>query len=182
MRKAIWSKVLLNGTDAELALLFNECIEDLLNNDIVRELDNYTQHIGTSRLQHSINVAYYSFIVCRKLGLDYRSAARAGIMHDLFLYDWRNPESPRGYHVSLHPREALKNAKKVTNLNKIEADAIVKHMWPMTIVPPKYIESHIVSLADKYCAAAEVVDALAHNIFYKTMLKKSVIADKMYKK
>ena len=182
MKKAIWSKVLLNGTDAESALLFNQCIEDLINCDTVKELDNYSQHIGTSRLQHSINVAYYSFVVCRKWGLDYRSAARAGLLHDLYLYDWRNPESPRGNHLSLHPREALKNARKITELNKVEEDAIVRHMWPMTIIPPKYVESHIVSLVDKYCAGAEVMDSIAHNVFNKGMLVKRKIASENYER
>ena len=180
MRKAIWSKVWLSDTDAESALLFNECIEDLINNDIVKELDNFSQHISTSRLQHSINVSYYSFIICRKLGLDFRSAARAGILHDLYLYDWRNPESPRGSHISVHPREALKNARKVTELNKLEEDAIVRHMWPMTIVPPKYIESHIVSFADKYCAAAEVADTLAHIVFERGLLAKNIISSNVF--
>ena len=182
MRKAIWSKVLLNGTDEESALLFNECIEDLINSDIVQELGNFSQHIGTSRLQHSINVAYYSFIICRKGGLDFRSAARAGILHDLYLYDWRNPESPRGYHAALHPREALKNARKVALLNKIEEDAIVRHMWPMTIVPPKYAESHIVSFVDKYCATAEVMDNLARIILERGVLANSIIRSGTYER
>jgi len=182
LKKAIWSKVLLEETDTATATLFNECIEDLINNEMVKELDIYSQHIGTSRLQHSINVAYYSFIACRRLNLDYRSAARAGILHDLYLYDWRDPESPRGYHAALHPIEALKNAEKITQLNKIEKDAIVKHMWPMTIIPPRYAESHIVSLVDKYCACAEVIDRMAYNFHCKTVLIKGIAAGGEYKK
>ena len=182
MRKAIWSKVLLSGTDEESALLFNECIEDLINNDIVQELDNYSQHIGTSRLQHSVNVAYYSFLVCRKWGFDFRSAARAGILHDLYLYDWRDSDSPRGYHAGLHPKEALKNARKVALLNKIEEDAIVKHMWPMTIAAPKYVESHIVSLVDKYCAGAEVMDKLARIIMKRGVLANSIIRSRVFER
>ena len=158
MKKAIWSKVRLDAKDKELSALFYECVCDLLNNDMVKELDNFSQHMGTSRLQHSLNVAYYSFLLCYKLGLDYRSAARAGILHDFFLYDWREVHSSAKEHVSAHPRASLENAEKVTELNKIERDAVLRHMWPMTIVPPRYRESHIVSLADKLCTCAEVID------------------------
>ena len=158
MKKAIWSRIYLDETDKELAALFYECVSDLFENDMVSGLDNFSQHKGTSRLQHSINVAYYSFLICRKLRLDYRSAARGGIMHDLFLYDWREETKSARVHIEAHPKAALENAKKITKLNKKEADAILNHMWPMTPVPPRFMESHIVSLADKFCACAEVID------------------------
>lgn len=45
--------------------------------------------MATSRFQHSLNVSYYSFIICRKFGLDAYSAARAGLLHDLYYYDWK---------------------------------------------------------------------------------------------
>jgi len=163
LKKAIWSKVSLDETDKELSVLFYECVGDLLTNDIVMELDSFSQHKGTSRLQHSINVAYYSFLTCYKLGLDYKSAARAGILHDLFLYDWREENNSAREHISAHPKAALENAKKITDLNRVEEDAILRHMWPMTIIPPRFKESQIVSLVDKLCACAEVVDKVGAN-------------------
>ena len=36
-------------------------------------------------------------------------------------------------------------------------DIIVKHMWPLTVTLPKYRESYIVTLADKYCATSEML-------------------------
>jgi len=33
--------------------------------------------------------------ICKKYNLDYASAARAGMVHDLFLYDWRKRENGR---------------------------------------------------------------------------------------
>ena len=89
MEKAIGSKVNLKSLEDILAIEFMDCISDIYNSEKIQKLDNYEQHCHTSRLQHSINVAYYSFIVCKFLGWDYRSAARAGIMHDMFYYDWR---------------------------------------------------------------------------------------------
>lgn len=158
MRKAIWSRADLDKTNEVLAALFYECVGDLIESDMLSELDNFSQHMGTSRLQHSINVAYYSFLICRKLGLDYKSAARGGLLHDLFLYDWREENDSAREHVSAHPRAALDNARKITSLNEKEEDAISCHMWPLTPRPPRFRESHIVSFADKFCTMAEVVD------------------------
>ncbi len=108
-------------------------------------------------MQHSINVAYYSYLVCKVFNFDYKSAARAGLLHDLFLYDWRVEKQPEGHHAYAHPRVALRTAQKIADLNKIEQDAIVKHMWPVTLRLPRYKESLVVSFVDKYCCCLEVI-------------------------
>ena len=56
---------------------FEEIIKDIKNHPTVLEMRNYRQHYDTSCYEHCENVAYYSFIVCKKLGLDYTSVARA---------------------------------------------------------------------------------------------------------
>ena len=147
--------VLLTKKESE-TVEFYECIEDLLQTEEVQKLSLFSQHMNTSRLQHSINVAYYSYTWCKKLGLNYKSAARAGVLHDLYLYDWRDGRQPEGSHVKAHPIVALRNAKKLAEINAIEEDAILRHMWPCTIKPPKYKESMVVSMADKYSAYKEV--------------------------
>jgi hypothetical protein len=30
-------------------------------------------------------------------------------------------------------------------------------MWPLTVVPPKYLESFVVTTMDKYCATIEMI-------------------------
>ncbi len=157
MQNVIGLKINLNDIDNARALEFKNCVKDLIANKKLLELDNFTQHIKTSRLQHSINVAYYSFVICKFLGRDYKSAARAGLLHDFYLYNWRTNKQPEGYHAKAHPIVALRNAKAITKLNKIEENCILRHMWPLTFIPPRYIESIIVSIADKYCASFEVI-------------------------
>jgi uncharacterized protein len=132
-----------------------ECVSDLLTLKEIQQLDEFKQHMNTSRLEHSINVSYYTYKMCKKLGLDYRSGARAGILHDFCLYDFKSVKIPGG-HIKGHPKIALQNAKKHFKLNKVEKDAIVKHMWPLTFSKPKYKESYILTLMDKYCAMLEV--------------------------
>ena len=156
MTKAIGSKIKLDSTQNEIAKDFIDCIEELMEKNDVKELDKYSQHLNTSRLQHSINVSYYSYLICKHLKFDYKSAARAGLLHDLYLYN-RHIQKFDESHTIYHPKEALRNAKKITNLNKIEEDAILKHMWPLCKGVPKYKESVVVTFADKYCATAEII-------------------------
>ena len=63
-------------------------VRDILENEQVRSMDGYFQHGRTTCLRHSINVSYLSYLFCKKHGLDARAAARGGLLHDLFLYDW----------------------------------------------------------------------------------------------
>jgi uncharacterized protein len=107
------------------------------------------------------DVAYLSYRVCKFLKLDYRSAARGALLHDFFLYDWRNHDVPdlarKKFHGIEHPTIAVANAKKHFSINEIEEDIIKKHMWPLTLTPPKYKESFIVSFADKYLSSKEFI-------------------------
>lgn len=131
-------------------------ISDLVNTPVVRSMEQFMHHSDLSCFFHSINVSYHSYIVCRFLGLDYIGAARGGLLHDLFLYDWHITKVEEGMHGFTHPHTALKNANAHFLLNDLEKDIIKKHMWPLTVKLPKYKESFIVCMVDKYCAVMEV--------------------------
>ncbi len=135
---------------------FYDCIEDILLINDVRNLGLFDQHIGTSRLDHSLYVAYYAYKWAKSMNLDFKSAARGGLLHDLFHYNWNEETHPEGKHAWTHPKVALRNAKEVVILNKIECDCIVKHMWPLSLGMPQYKESFLVTFADKYSASVEV--------------------------
>ena len=139
---------------------FYSIIEDLINNETVQEMKKYRHHFETSCFDHCLCVSYYAYKWAKKHHGDYTSAARAGMLHDLFLYDWRKPNPDcKNLHAFRHPRIALNKASKVFELNKIEKDAILKHMWPLTVVLPKYKVSYIITLADKY---ATFIDNVHH--------------------
>lgn len=153
MLKAICSK-------KELTLCgYYSCISDIIEAPELVMLKDITHHISTTRYQHCINVSYYGYIICRRLKLDARSAARAGLLHDLFYYDRReyNDSREKGQpnHSRHHSDVALTNAQKLTKINSKEHDMIVKHMWPMTLSFPKYRETYIITFVDKYCAVLE---------------------------
>lgn len=137
---------------------FLSIIADLLENDLVNQMKQYRQHYDVSTYEHCMNVSYISYKICKKLKLDYVSMARAAMLHDLFLYDWRDSREHKKFtdlHAFSHPKIALENAKKVTKLNEKEIDIIEKHMWPITIKLPKYKESYVIVFADKYSAILE---------------------------
>ena len=149
---------------------FNMIIYDLANHPTVQKMKLYRQHYDTNCFDHCYNVAFYSYLICKKLNLDYISVSRAGMLHDLFLYDWRKkqPEHKR-FHGFRHPRIALNNASKLFDLNEKEKDIILKHMWPITIIPPKYIEGYIITLTDKYCALEE-----SYNHYFNYLKKRKL--------
>jgi uncharacterized protein len=131
------------------------CVSDLISSSTVRRMDDFVQHGGVSTLEHCISVSYDSYILCRKTGMDYRSAARGGLLHDLYLYDWHESDSHHGMHAFTHPYAALDNAMTVSDLNARERDIIKKHMWPLTVIVPRFPETMVVSCVDKYCALVE---------------------------
>ncbi|HNX92620.1 MAG TPA: HDIG domain-containing protein [Syntrophomonas sp.] len=144
--------------DLNIKIEYRNCISDLTQNEMVRSLEEFTHHRNFTRLQHCLHVSYLSYLVCRKLGLDSQSAARGGLLHDFYFYDSHQVKPDRGNHYFCHPSIALENAARVFTLNEVEKDIIVKHMWPVTMSPPKYRESYVVMMMDKYCAAGEVAE------------------------
>ncbi len=134
---------------------FLEIINDILANKSIQNLKLYKHHYAYTRLEHCLSVSYYTYVICKFLHLDYKSAARAALLHDLFFYDCEDKLSRPKNHIKNHPKIALENANKLFNLNKKEQDIILKHMWPLTFSPPKYLESFIVTIVDKYCAFKE---------------------------
>lgn len=136
---------------------YNHCISDVPGSELIRDLDGFTHHYHVTRLEHCLHVSYLSFVICRRLGLDYQSAARGGLLHDFYFYDSHVTKPDRGIHCFRHPGIALENAEKHFPLNKVERDIIVKHMWPVTLTPPRYRESYVVTAMDKYCANRELI-------------------------
>ncbi|GAF39678.1 HD family hydrolase [Agrilactobacillus composti DSM 18527 = JCM 14202] len=78
-------------------------VSDLLQRDEVLKLAEFTQHYYSNRLEHSIHVSYRSYLLGKKLNLNTRALARAGLLHDLFYYDWRNTKFDLGTHAMCIP-------------------------------------------------------------------------------
>lgn len=162
-----------------LELPFYNCISDIFESKEIQKLGDITHHIYTTRPQHSLNVAYYNYIICNFFGFNAVSAARAGLMHDLFYYNRKERVKHKGEksHCAHHPVLAAENAREVFDVSLLEHDIIVKHMWPMTFKLPKYKESYVIVFVDKYCALLEVMSPKYQKIknrFFKNKVQTAV--------
>ena len=137
-------------------------------------MKNFTQHGNTSVFEHCVSVAKFSLLMAHylektlRIKVDRDSLVRAALLHDYFLYDWHDKTVPgHNIHGFTHPGTACRNADRDFGLNEVEKDIISKHMFPLTIMPPKYRESVIVTLADKWCALCETfkVDVSSYIIY-----------------
>ncbi|MCM0596722.1 HD domain-containing protein [Periweissella fabaria] len=134
---------------------YNLYVADLLVRPEVLRLQNYVQHHHSDRLTHSISVSYQSYRWAKKLNLDAKAVARAGLLHDMFYYDWRETKFELGTHAYIHPRVSLRNAEKLTPLSPMEKDIILKHMFGATLELPQYRESFLVDMVDNVAAVQE---------------------------
>lgn len=157
MLKAIGSKVDLEDENASD---YQYYVRDLLESETVLRMKEFTHHGETTCFQHCLNVSYYNYKVCRFFSLNERAGARAGLLHDLFLYDWHTYKRSKGerLHGFTHAKTALKNVKENFYVSDLESDMIEKHMFPLNITAlPKYRETLVIVLVDKYCGLIETV-------------------------
>jgi len=147
---------------------------DILLDPKAQQMKNFTQHGKTTVFEHCVSVAKFSLLMAQYLEkrfnikFDKDSLVRAALLHDYFLYDWHDKTIPgHNIHGFTHPRTACMNADRDFGLNEVEKDIISKHMYPLTFMPPKYRESVLVTLADKWCAICETfkVDVSSYIIY-----------------
>ncbi len=126
---------------------------DLLRSPEVRSMGLWRHHGSVTCLEHSLLVSYLSFRAADCLGLDARAAARAGLLHDLYLYDPRTKLAP--VQCFVHPKVACRNAVKLTELSRKEQNIILSHMWPFGGALPRSREAWLVDLVDDISAGLE---------------------------
>ena len=131
---------------------FLNICEDILDLREFNKLKSINHH-GITRYNHSLRVAYYTYLITKKLHLNYIEATRAALLHDFFTDEVEDENSLKK--LQKHPFCALENAKKYFDISYLEEDIIVTHMFPVTFRPPKYIESWIVDIVDDGAAIYE---------------------------
>lgn len=131
---------------------------DILSHASMQASRGFRHHGNTSVFAHSVAVAYVSVAIALRLRLrvDMRALVRAALLHDYFLYDWHAFDGgEHRLHGLFHARRALENARRDHAPTPVEEDAILRHMFPLTPIPPRFCEGWIICLADKACAACE---------------------------
>ena len=134
---------------------------EIINSESFKQEMNYKQHGEISVYEHSISVAKTCLKIAEqmKIDVDKNSLIKGALLHDYFLYDWHKKEAYHRLHGPRHPKFARDNAMRDFNLNSIEENMILSHMFPLGYVIPKYKESIILCIADKICATNETVSS-----------------------
>lgn len=140
--------------------LVQEHGHDILRHEHMRVEQRCYQHGAVTTYDHSIRVACLAVYMADRMHLwyrvDLRSLIRAALLHDYFLYDWHDWDGgSHRLHAFTHGKAAVRNAAKDFELNEVERDSIVNHMFPLTPIPPRYPEGYLVSVSDKLSATVE---------------------------
>ncbi len=137
-------------------------ISQIVNNNDFQKL-KYEKHHTINRFDHSLEVSYKTYKICKKLRLDYVSATKAALLHDYF-FDEEFRGLSKNKKLIMHYKHSISNAKKITDLTKKEENIIASHMFPIGGKTPKYLESIIVDMVDDYVAIKENATVQKHKL------------------
>ena len=143
-------------------------IEDILEHKEFSRIGDIQQHGGITRLEHSLRVSYYSYLIARRLGLHYKEVARAGLLHDFFENSKDTSKKGKLIQFVSHPKDAVENAKTYFDISPLEEDIIKCHMFPSNPFAPRYLECWIVNFVDKTVATYEFSKSFQYKFSYLT--------------
>ena len=134
---------------------YYQIVKDILEHPEFQKRKNFLHHEGESVYDHVLEVSYYSYVYCKENYLDYKSAAIGGLLHDFYPKQWQQCKKVKkqffDMHGFVHAREAYENAWKFfpQYMTPMIKDIILRHMFPVNIMPPKYKESWVITMTDK---------------------------------
>lgn len=145
---------------------YKKIVKDIFRNIKFKKLYNIEHH-GISRMEHSIKISYYSYRIAKKLGMDYVSVARGGLLHDFFLDGDERSGKKKFLDTFTHPKRALQTSSNNFDINDIERNIIVSHMFPIYLSIPKFKESILVNLVDKVVGCKELIRGFGCKFKYR---------------
>ena len=129
--------------------------DDIIHSDRFEKAKHVSHHIKFTVAIHSVEVAMYALLIVRALKrrhlatkVDERDLVRAALLHDIGMTNDQVHDSPSYKKAFSHPKEGLRIARDEFHLNKIQLNAIHRHMWPIGIIPPQHITGWILTMAD----------------------------------
>ena len=146
-------------------------VKDILNSDEFIKRKKYRHHGDISVYEHSLKVSKLSYKIAKKINLSLKrqvfneyDMAIGALLHDFYYKPYTEDHTKKPFfkqHGFVHAREARDNSRKFfpQYMNKRVENIILRHMFPLNIVPPKYLESWLITLTDKY-VSLEVVPYL----------------------
>lgn len=129
-------------------------VEPIITSPEYEKRKTFRHHGDVTVYTHSVKVSKLSYRIAKFLHANYRDVAIAGVLHDLYTTPWQEVTEKKPFfqqHGFVHAREALMNSRKYfpEYLNKRIENAIVRHMFPLNITPPRHVIGYILTIADK---------------------------------
>lgn len=134
---------------------YKRIVKEILRNNEFKKLYNIEHH-GISRWEHLVKISYYSYGIAKKMGMDYKSVARGALLHDFYLDGDERNRKRKFLDTFSHPKKALDTSMNNFNVNNIEKNIIVSHMFPIYLSFPRYKESILVNVVDKFIGGYEL--------------------------
>ena len=135
---------------------YKKIVKEILRNNEFKKM-YYIEHHGISRWEHLLKISYYSYKIAKKMKLDYVSVARGALLHDFYLDGDERTTKRKFLDTFSHPKKALETSIDIFNVNSMEQNIIVSHMFPIYPVLPKYKESILVDMVDKIIGGHEML-------------------------
>ena len=134
---------------------FYSLVQDIVDNEEFNKLNTELHH-GITTYAHSVRVAKWTYKVSKAFKMkNADKTTRAALLHDFYIND---DLDGNGYDkLKSHPKLALQNSMKYYDLDNMQQDIIVNHMFPCTHTLPKYKESYLVSTIDKIVSLYEMI-------------------------
>lgn len=154
----------MNGLDKRE---YYKIVQKILEHKEFQKRKDYAHHDKISVYDHSIAVSKLSYRLARFLKVDYESAAIGGLLHDFYYKPWQENQEKKPLfqkHGFVHAKEAYENSKNIfpEYMNPQIKNIILRHMFPLNKIPPKYIESWVVTFADKWVS----LEVFLHPTFF----------------
>lgn len=161
---------------------YSYVVEILLNKEFQKRKLFY-HHYRITVWEHSINVSFTCFLIAKKLKLNKKVCAISGMLHDFYSHAWIYNEElakiDNGKYVSeigkknkffkqhgfTHAESATKNyLRYFYYLQDVKiTNSIRRHMFPLNITPPRYIEGYVLTVADKYVSIKDFIKSHKHS-------------------
>lgn len=145
---------------------YKKIVKEILRNNEFKKM-YYIEHHGISRWEHLLKISYRSYLIAKKLHLDYKSVARGALLHDFYLDGDERTTKRKFLDTFSHPKKALETSIDIFNVNSMEQNIIVSHMFPIYPVLPKYKESILVDIVDKIIGTGELIRECHYKFKYR---------------
>lgn len=134
---------------------------DILASGPFQDAKRIPHHGSVSVARHSLHVAARSlriatWLEARGVSVDTEDVVRAALLHDIGMTDRSVQSCPPWIKAYTHPRRGAVLAERQFRAGPVQRDAILHHMWPVCVIPPRHLSGWVVLLADKLCSVEEL--------------------------